>query len=152
MLKSRRPLEYLALSTNIPANVPPNPDDQLQLMGPLLSGGHAGVLSFCHIELLVLDDVFFVLLATPERLDPEGVSIPPVPINLRGVRFITENPYPVPEHVVLQGICSRTATSFDSVGQYAYSGPMRLWLCAQRLSGNAWTGLSALMTLRFRTF
>jgi hypothetical protein len=58
----------------------------------------------------------------------------------------------VPEHVVLQGIASRTATSFDSVGQYAYSGPMRLWLCCQRLPAGAWTGLSVLMTLRFRTF
>jgi hypothetical protein len=28
--------------------------------------------------------------------------------------------------VVLQGIPSRTSTSFDSVGQFAYSGPTRL--------------------------
>jgi hypothetical protein len=71
---------------------------------------------------------------------------------LRGVRFITENPYPVPEHVIVHGIPSRTSTSFNSVGQFAYNGPTRLWFCAERLQGDAWTGLTVLVTLRYRTF
>jgi hypothetical protein len=152
MLKKRRPLEFLALSPNLPANFPDNPDQQVQLVGPVLSGGHSRVLSFVHMEVLTNDDVFGALVAVPDRLDPEAQPMPPPQITLRGVRIITDNPYPVPEHVVVQGIASRTATSFNSVGQYAYSGPMRLWFCAQRLQGAAWTGLSVLVTMRFRTF
>jgi hypothetical protein len=151
MLKARRPLEYLALCSNLPPDFP-NPDDQVQLMGPLLSGGNSGVLSFIHMEVLTNDNIYCALVATPQQLDPEGDPVPPPLIALRGVREIRENPYLVPEHIVVQGIPSRMATSFDSVGQHAYSGPTRLWCCCQRLQGDRWSGLSVLLTLRYRTF